>query len=41
MYVHVSVIMCILIWIHVHVSVTPLIVVSTWPIAGDTKLLDN
>ena len=32
--VHVSVIMCVPAWIHVHVSVAPLIVVSAWLMAG-------
>ena len=32
--VHVSVIMCILVWIRVHVCVAPPIVVGEWPMAG-------
>ena len=32
--VHVSVITCILVWIHVHVCVAPPIVVGVWPMAG-------
>ena len=31
--VNVSVIMCILVWIHVHVCVAPPIVVGAWPMA--------
>ena len=32
--INVSVIMCILVWIHVHVCVAPPIVVGAWPMAG-------
>ena len=32
--VNVSVIMCILVWIRVHVCVAPPIVVGAWPMAG-------
>ena len=32
--VNVSVIMCILVWIHVHICVAPPIVVGAWPMAG-------
>ena len=32
--VNVSVIMCILVWIRVHVCVAPPIVVDAWPMAG-------
>ena len=33
-YVHVSVIMCILVWIDVHVCVAPPILVGKWPMVG-------
>ena len=32
--VNVSVIMCILVWIHVYVCIAPPIVVGAWPMAG-------
>ena len=33
-HVLVSVIICILVWIHVHVCVAPPIVVGVWPMVG-------
>ena len=37
--VNVSVIMCILVWIRVHVCVAPPIVVGAWPMAGTLRRL--
>ena len=37
--VNVSVIMCILVWIRVHVCVAPPIVVGAWPMAGTLRQL--
>ena len=40
--VNVSVIMCILVWIRVHVCVAPPIVVGAWPMAGTLwRLLEH